>query len=461
MSLINDALVDLEQRKTAANLDARDSVGGASIIFDRRRRYPVFFVFIPVLALIVYWVSGRHDQENDSQPLVNNPSITRNQVSMTSVDNLSSVKSNDVPVANRTDYFEEDYSNKGLKDERPMLSVNVDNLNQEQKANKYLIERKVKKARRAIEQLRLTKPKAYSAYKYFTDVLELDPDNKSALDGINEIKQKYTHLYEQALIENDLVRSHSLLSSLRSMLLDGEIAQFEKHIGSIDDKYLTDTVSVQNTVSVQDIGSLANTSVVNIEKSVEQVQKEFLAGIDILIEKDELQLAQEKMELMLNRGAGYPLITDRLVDLYLKDNKLEKAIFLMDSKGTKHTRHAFLYAKAINEVQGEFAAMDFLESNSSQDIRAKAMLAGLMQKHERYKDAFNLYQSLVNIDRGNGIYWLGLALSLDKLNKVSGALDAYKRALKSNAHALNVERFINQRIEVLSVRDHPMELSQW
>lgn len=66
-------------------------------------------------------------------------------------------------------------------------------------ARKKAVNDLLKKAGRAYGLKRLTKPKNDSAYTYFTKVLELDPENHEAHDGIHEIGRQYHEFARQEL----------------------------------------------------------------------------------------------------------------------------------------------------------------------------------------------------------------------------------------------------------------------
>ena len=58
---------------------------------------------------------------------------------------------------------------------------------------------------RSLKSYRLLTPKNDNAYLYFQQVLELDPGNRDALHGIEQIVARYTALATNALDQNDRV----------------------------------------------------------------------------------------------------------------------------------------------------------------------------------------------------------------------------------------------------------------
>jgi serine/threonine protein kinase len=62
-----------------------------------------------------------------------------------------------------------------------------------------IIRSTLREAEKAIRELRLTSPEQNSAYNFYREVLELDPENNIAKDGIRLIGEKYAELAEKSL----------------------------------------------------------------------------------------------------------------------------------------------------------------------------------------------------------------------------------------------------------------------
>mgnify|MGYP001817124201 CR=1 FL=1 len=77
----------------------------------------------------------------------------------------------------------------------------------EEKIMSYL-----RKGQRSLERDRLLTPKNDSAYRYFQQVLELDPGHSQARNGIDNIAARYAFLASEALDENDRVKAELYLA---------------------------------------------------------------------------------------------------------------------------------------------------------------------------------------------------------------------------------------------------------
>ncbi len=61
----------------------------------------------------------------------------------------------------------------------------------------------------SLEQFKLTYPPRDNAYYYFNRLLELDPGNENAINGIYNIANQYALLAEQAMLNNELEKTSS------------------------------------------------------------------------------------------------------------------------------------------------------------------------------------------------------------------------------------------------------------
>lgn len=75
--------------------------------------------------------------------------------------------------------------------------------------------------------------------------------------------------------------------------------------------------------------------------------------------------------------------------------------------------------------------------------------ASLAQQLGHHADASTNYQQLTSYEPQRAKWWLGLALSLDKLGEFENALAAYEQASELKQLPFNVDSFIQQRIAAL------------
>ncbi|MDZ7735450.1 MAG: AMIN domain-containing protein [Gammaproteobacteria bacterium] len=78
-----------------------------------------------------------------------------------------------------------------------------------------------------------------------------------------------------------------------------------------------------------------------------------------------------------------------------------------------------------------------------------ALLAALQQKLGQHPESADLYRQLVRQVPERGVWWMGLAISLEALDRGDEALDAYQQALKRDLSG-DLRQYVSARINALS-----------
>ena len=112
-----------------------------------------------------------------------------------------------------------------------------------------------------------------------------------------------------------------------------------------------------------------------------------------------------------------------------------------------------LLAQAYIDAGDLPGAKDLL-SGSMPDISSDpgfhALYAALLQKLELHKEAAVIYRNLLQLHPDNGIWWMGLAISLEAISRNKDALFAYKNALNGQLLTPETHQYITQRIHFLN-----------
>jgi tetratricopeptide (TPR) repeat protein len=87
------------------------------------------------------------------------------------------------------------------------------------------------------------------------------------------------------------------------------------------------------------------------------------------------------------------------------------------------------------------------------DPEYHALYAAVLQKMALHNDAAVTYRNLVNVQPDNGLWWMGLAISLEAIARNKDALFAYKNALNGQLLTPETHRYIVERIRYLDNRD--------
>lgn len=479
MSLINDALVDLERRK-AAESNSLDSVlaSNGSLNAPRRRlALPVLFSLIIVLGTAWYLAPFDLQSIRDSDPKVTQqtPSPvhqTDDEKKNAAGERVDTVMTNPAEVASVDRVEKNEFQGSEMDSQRAQSLI---------KKKQLLISSLLRNAERALDDYRLTKPENNSAQFYFTEVLSLDSENLQALVGMEKIKSAYVDLYKNALDRNEKIKAEAYRKSLYALLTESErehrqvqLAEIEqrKVLSNPDDyhdtKVTVDRPSIENPVPKETHTQKNRVSQVEpvsaelqIKKSDAQIERDFLLEIDAEIARGNIVSALSQLEDAVITQRFSTAVEERLFHLYFSNRDYPKALGMIDKLGSARARHAHLYAEATQLIYGQEAALNFLDGGYGDNSRAQAVHAGLLQQFERFSEAEKLYAELTKVVPANALYWLGLAVARDKQVLSESAVLAYRRALQLGGHTANVQKFIQQRIQALSNQGSKVELSQW
>lgn len=74
-------------------------------------------------------------------------------------------------------------------------------------------------------------------------------------------------------------------------------------------------------------------------------------------------------------------------------------------------------------------------------------LAGALQRAQRHHEAIDQYQAAVRAAPGNGVWWMGLGISLQAEKRAAEAADAYSRALGTGTLSQELRTFVERRLD--------------
>ncbi|MBF0439648.1 MAG: PEGA domain-containing protein [Magnetococcales bacterium] len=86
---------------------------------------------------------------------------------------------------------------------------------------------------------------------------------------------------------------------------------------------------------------------------------------------------------------------------------------------------------------------------AEEDPNLAAFMAALYQRREEHWQAIDLYDALLKKYPNKGLWQMGIAISLEKVDESAEALRAYKKALASGDLSHKLQSFVRKRIEKL------------
>ena len=111
-----------------------------------------------------------------------------------------------------------------------------------------------------------------------------------------------------------------------------------------------------------------------------------------------------------------------------------------------------LYAKLLFEegqLEQALAWLQQAQPDISVDPDYYALMAAVLQRRKDYPDAGQLYRRLVEIQPANGVWWIGLGISLEGTGHSAEALQAYANARKDRTLTADLSHYIDTRIKTL------------
>jgi MSHA biogenesis protein MshN len=189
--------------------------------------------------------------------------------------------------------------------------------------------------------------------------------------------------------------------------------------------------------------------------TLQQAQIEFQAAVKY-IGQGENQEAHEALDRALLLSPTHSRARETLAALMLNSGRItEASATLREGLGLQpnNASLAKLYARILvdqNDLDNAAAVLERAQSSALKDADYQALLAALYQRTGKYAQAARAYRQVLQVRPGVASWWMGLALSLESMGEINGALDAYNRALKAGGLSADVSQFVVGRIEALT-----------
>jgi MSHA biogenesis protein MshN len=87
--------------------------------------------------------------------------------------------------------------------------------------------------------------------------------------------------------------------------------------------------------------------------------------------------------------------------------------------------------------------------HASEHADYQAFLAALLQRDAKHKEAIEHYAVALRQNPQNGIWWMGMGISLQAENRFSEAQEAFSRAKTSNMLSAELLAFVDQKLNQL------------
>jgi len=159
------------------------------------------------------------------------------------------------------------------------------------------------------------------------------------------------------------------------------------------------------------------------------------------------------LEQALKYEPAHEAARQTLVGLLIEANRPDEAMRQLQLGLTLDPRQpamAMLLARLQIEAGGN--GIDTLTRTlpyAGNDPDYRAFLAAALARQQRHREAAEQYQQAVRAVPGNGVWWMGLGMSLQAEKRNGEALDAFQKARASGGLSQELQAFVERRIQQL------------
>jgi len=143
-----------------------------------------------------------------------------------------------------------------------------------------------------------------------------------------------------------------------------------------------------------------------------------------------------------------------LIGLLIENRRTDEAIRHLQfgiGLDPRQVNMAMLLARLQLERGG--AAVDTLQRSlpyAGNNAEYRAFLAGALQHDQRHREAVEQYQAALRLQPHNGVWWMGLGISLQADKRNAEARDAFTRARATGALNPELQVFVERKLQQLN-----------
>ena len=270
--------------------------------------------------------------------------------------------------------------------------------------------------------------------------------NKQAVTVNNQkqkkSKSKYTKPLKQTVAKKSVVKKQTAIKTTST---------------AASNQSYTEAVETDNVIGSDEV---ENDTPIKLNKKHRPLNYKQLAEIEykkgyLALQRGRMRQGKERLREALSLYAPHLKSREMLAGIYIKSGRyVEAAELLREGIKVVPTYSLFtkLYARVLLEQNNPLLAIKVLERGATAlDVESDyhALLAATYQRVKNHEKAIAIYLQLVKVKPQIGIWWLGLAISLEKSGKNKEALDAYQRAQKTGSLKSGLVKFTNNRVSAL------------
>jgi MSHA biogenesis protein MshN len=164
------------------------------------------------------------------------------------------------------------------------------------------------------------------------------------------------------------------------------------------------------------------------------------------------------LQQALRADPGHDAARQTLVGLLVESGRTDDAIRELQlglAQDPRQPALAMLLARLQIEHGGSgietlMRTLPYAGNNTAESAEYHGFLAGALQRQQRHREAAAEYQQALRAAPGNGVWWMGLGISLQADKRNNEALDAFQRARASAGLNAELQAFVERRIQLLA-----------
>ena len=165
--------------------------------------------------------------------------------------------------------------------------------------------------------------------------------------------------------------------------------------------------------------------------------------------------AMESLHSTLAIDPAHEAARQTAVGRQLESRRVDEALHLLQdglALNPAQTGFAMLLARIQVErgdLNGALATLQKHGSAAAANADYLAFSAAILQRLSRHKEAADVYQAVLRLQPGSGVWWMGLGISLQAQKQPGEAAEAFKRARSVGTLSPELAVFVDQRIKQL------------
>ncbi len=185
-----------------------------------------------------------------------------------------------------------------------------------------------------------------------------------------------------------------------------------------------------------------------------RAETEFRRAVD-LVNQGRIAEGMDGFRRALEIDPGHEAARQTMVALLLEAKRVDEAAVSLQeglAVNTENTGFAMLLARIMVESNDIPTALFVLQRHAAPADRNPdfhAFAGALYQRLDRHKEAIEQYQAALGLAPSAGVWWLGLGISFQAVERPKEALEAFTHAKSAGNLAPNLLDFVEQRLRQL------------